>query len=113
MNLSPADLKAQTASIETGFVHGAVFLHVSVAQVQVLQGVQLAKIVVVDQPLGEVEQRSQLAKGAAVGLHLGGVVFRSEEGALVIRGNVASLVEEVQKTRLQHLKSRIWKKEAI
>lgn len=49
------DLKAQTAAVETGFVHGAVLLHKHVAQVSVLLAVQLAIIVVVDQPLCEME----------------------------------------------------------
>lgn len=78
------DLKTQTAAVETGFVHGAVLLHKPVAQVAVLLGVQLAVVVVVDQPLAEVEQSSQLAQGAAVRLHLGGVVVRPEEGTVEI-----------------------------
>ena len=65
-----ADLKAQAAAIETSFVHGAVLLHKPVAQIPVLQGVQLPLVVVVHQPLGEVEQGPQLAQGAAVRLHL-------------------------------------------
>ncbi len=101
-----ADLKAQTAAIETGFVHGAVLLHKPAAQVPVLQGVQLAVVVVVDEPLGEVEQSTQLAQSAAVCLHLRGVVVRPEEGTVAIRGNVTALVNDVQKARLQDLKER-------
>lgn len=101
-----ADLKAQTAAVETGFVHGAVLLHKLATQVTVLQRVQLAVAVVADQPLGEVEQGAQLTQNAAVRLHLRGVVVRSEEGTVVARGNVTALVNDVQKARLQDLKER-------
>lgn len=101
-----ADLKAQTAAVETGLVHGAVLLHKLATQVTVLQRVQLAAAVVVDQPLGEVEQGAQLTQNAAVRLHLRGVVVRSEEGTVVARGNVTALVNDVQKARLQDLKER-------
>lgn len=79
-----SDLEAQTAAIETSFVHGAVLLHKLAAQVAFLQGVQLAVVVVIEELLGEVEEGSQLAQGAAVRLHLRGIVFRPEEGTLVI-----------------------------
>lgn len=101
-----ADLKAQTAAVETGFVHGAVLLHEPTAEVTLLQGVQLGVVVVVDQPLCEVHQGAKLAQGAAVRLHLRGVVVCPEEGTVVIRGNVAALVNDVQKARLQDLKDR-------
>lgn len=100
------DLKAQTASIETGFVHGAVLLHKPSAQVPVMQGVQLAGVIVVEQPLGEVEQGTQLAQSAAVGLYLRRIVVRPEEGTVAITGNVTALVNDVQKARQQYLKER-------
>lgn len=108
-----ADLKAQTAAIETGFVHGAVLLHKLAAQVPVLQGVQLAVVVVVDQPLGEVEQGAQLTQSAAVCLHLRGIVVRPEEGTVVVRCNVTALVNDVQKARQQNLKERKKEKQSI
>lgn len=92
-----ADLKAQTAAVETRLVHGAVLLHKPVAQVPVLQGVQLAVFVVVDQLLGEVEQGAQLAQSAAVRLHLQRIVVRPEEGTVVIGSDVTALVDDVQK----------------
>lgn len=102
----PADLKAQTAAVETGFVHGAVLLHKLATQVPVLQRVQLPLAIVVDQPLGEVEQGAKLTQSTAVRLHLGGVVVRSEEGTVVVGGNVTALVYDVHKARLQDLKER-------
>ena len=101
---SLADLKAQTAAIETGFVHGAVLLHKLAAQLPVLQGVQLAVVIVIDQPLGEVEQCAQLAQSAAVRLHLRGIMICPEEGTVVIGGNVTALVDDVQKAGVQDLK---------
>lgn len=65
-----ADLKAQTAAVETGFVHGAVLLHKCSAQLCILQSVELPVLVVVDQLLGEIEQSPQLTEGTAVRLHL-------------------------------------------
>lgn len=103
---SLAHLEAKTAAIETGFVHGAVLLHKPAAKVRVLQGVQLAEAVVADQPLGEVQQGAQLAQSAAVGLHLRGVVVGPEEGAAVVGGDVAALVNDVQKAGMQNLKAR-------
>lgn len=105
-NMSPllADLKAQTAAVETRFVHGGVLLHKAAAQVLVLQGVQLAAVVVVDQLLGEMEKSSELAKGAAVRLHLRRVVVNPEEGVAVTGGNVTGFVDDVQKASLQDLK---------
>lgn len=100
---SGSDLKAQAAAVEAGFVHGAVLLHKPAAQLGVLQDVQLAVLVVVDEPPGEVEQRPQLAQRAAVRLHLRGVVLRAEEGAAVVRGDVATLMDDVQEAGLQHL----------
>lgn len=86
-------------------MHGAVLLHKLAAQLPVLQGVELAVVVVVDEPLGEVQEGAQLTQGAAVRLHLAGVVVGPEEGTVVVGGNVASLVDDVQKARLQDLKS--------
>lgn len=106
MKFLPADLKAQTAAVETGFVHGAVLLHKLAAQVPVLQGVQLAAVVVVDELLGEVEKGTQLTQSAAVRLHLRGIVLGPEEGTVVIRNNVAALLNYVQKASLQDLKER-------
>lgn len=106
MKFLPADLKAQTAAVETGFVHGAVLLHKLAAQVPVLQGVQLATLVVVDELLGEVEKGTQLTQSAAVRLHLRGIVLGPEEGTVVIRNNVAALLNYVQKASLQDLKER-------
>lgn len=102
----PADLESQTAAVETGLVHGAVLLHELAAQLPVLQRVELAVVVVVEQPLGEVQQGAQLAQSAAVRLHLGGVVVRPEKGTVVVGGNVPSLVNDVQKARLQDLEDR-------
>lgn len=99
-----ADLKAQTAAVETRFVHGGVLLHKAAAQVLVLQGVQLPAVVVVDQLLGEMEKSSELAKGAAVRLHLRRVVVNPEEGVAVTGGNVTGFVDDVQKASLQDLK---------
>lgn len=100
-----ADLETQTAAVETGLVHGAVLLHKLAAQLPVLQGVELAVVVVVDEPLGQVQQGAQLTQGAAVGLHLAGVVVGPEEGAVVVGGDVAPLVDDVQEARLQDLES--------
>lgn len=102
----PADLEAQTASVEAGFVHGAVLVHEAAAQVLVLQGVQLAVAVVLEQLLGEMQQRSQLTQSVAVRLHLRGVVLGPEEGAAVVGGDVTALVNDVKKTRLQDLNDR-------
>lgn len=77
-----ADLEAETAAIEAGFVHGAVLLHKLAAQI--LHGVQLPTFVVVEQLLGEVEQGAQLAQSAAVRLHLRDIVVRPEEGTVVV-----------------------------
>lgn len=99
-----ADLKAQAAAVEAGLVHGAVLPDELAAQVPVLQGVQLAVAVVVDQLLGQVQQRAQLAQRAAVRLHLRRVVLRPEEGTVVVGGDVTSLVDDVQKARQQDLK---------
>lgn len=101
-----ADLKAQTAAIETGLVHGAVLLHKLAAQVSVLQRVQLAVVVVIEQLLGEVEQGTQLTKSTAVCFHLRDIVVCPEEGSVVVRGNVTALVNDVQKAGLQNLKRR-------
>lgn len=87
-------------------MHGAVLLHELVAQLPVMQGVQLTIVVVIDQPLGEVQQGTQLTQSAAVRLHLGGVVVGPEEGTIVVGGNVLPLVNDVQKARLQDLKDR-------
>lgn len=84
-------------------MHGAVLLHEPAAQLGVLQHVQLAVLVVVDELPGEVEERPQLAQRAAVRLHLRGVVLGPEEGAAVVRGDVATLVDDVQEAGLQHL----------
>lgn len=92
-----ADLETQTAAVETGLVHGAVLLHELAAQLPVLQRVELAVVVVVDQPLGEMQQGAQLTQSTAVCLHLGGVVISSEKGTVVVGGNVPSLVNDVQK----------------
>lgn len=100
------DLKAQTATIETGFVHRAVLLHKHAAQFSILLAVQLAIVIVVYQLLCKIEQGTQLAQSAAVRLHLRGIVVRSKEGTVVIRDNVAAFVYDVQKARLQHLKER-------
>lgn len=86
-------------------MHGAVLLHKLAAQLPVLQRVKLAVVVVVDEPLGEVQQGAQLAQGAAVRLHLAGVVVGPEEGAVVVGGDIAGLVDDVQKARLQDLHS--------
>lgn len=101
-----ADLKAQTAAIETGFVHGTVLLHKLAAQVSVLQRVQLAVVVVTDQLLGKVEQGTQLTQSTAVCFHLRDIVVCPEEGSVVVRGNVTALVNDVQKAGLQDLKRR-------
>lgn len=101
-----AHLKAQTAAIEAGFVHGAVLLHKLAAQVGVLQRVELAAHVVVEQPLGQMQERPQLTQSVAVRLHLRGVVLRPEEGAVAVRGDIPALVNDVKKTRLQDLKER-------
>lgn len=108
-----ADLKAQTAAIETGFVHGTVLLHKLAAQVscRVLQRVQLAVVVVIDQLLGEVKQGTQLTQSAAVCFHLRDIVVCPEEGSVVVRGNVTALVNDVQKAGLQDLKGRKKEKE--
>jgi len=87
-------------------VHGAVLAHEPATQVSALQGVQLAEAVVVDELLGEVQQRPQLAQRAAVRLHLGRVVVRPEEGAVVVGGDVTPLVDDVQKARQQHLRGK-------
>lgn len=101
-----ADLKAQTAAVEAGFVHGAVLLHKLAAQVRVLQGVELAAHVVVEQLLGQMQECSQLTQSVAIGLHLRGIVLRPEEGAVAVRGDISALVNYVKKTRLQDLKER-------
>lgn len=106
ISLMLADLKAQTTAVETCFVHGAVLLHKPAAQVPVLKGVQLAGGVVIHQLLGEVEQGTQLAQGAAVRLHLRCIVVCPEEGTVVIRGNVTALVNDVQKAGVQDLKGK-------
>lgn len=87
-------------------MHGAVLLHKLAAQLPVLQGVELAVVVVVDEPLGEVQQGSQLAQSAAVCLHLGGVVVGSKKGPVAVGSDIASLVNNVQKARLQDLEDR-------
>lgn len=87
-------------------MHGAVLLHKLAAQLPVLQGVELAVVVVVDEPLGEVQKGAQLTQSTAVRLHLGGVVVGSEKGTVVVGGNVPSLVNDVQKARLQDLEDR-------
>lgn len=102
----PADLKAQTASVEAGFVHGAVLVHEAAAQVLVLQGVELAVGVVSEQLLGQMQERSQLTQSVAVSLHLRRVVLGPEEGAAVVGGDVTALVNDVKKTRLQDLNDR-------
>lgn len=109
-NLS-ADLKTQAPAVEAGLVHGAVLLHELVAQLPVLQRVELAAVVVVEEPLGEVQQGAQLTQSAAVRLHLAGVVVGPEEGAGVVGGNVAALVDDVQKARLQDLEEGKERKE--
>lgn len=101
-----ADLKAQTAAIEAGFVHGAVLLHKLAAQVRVLQRVELAAHVVVEQLLGQMQEGSQLTESVAISLHLRGIVLRPEEGAVAVRGDISALVNYVKKTRLQDLKER-------
>lgn len=101
-----ADLKAQTAAIEAGFVHGAVLLHKLAAQVRVLQRVELATHVVVEQLLGQMQEGSQLTESVAISLHLRGIVLRPEEGTVAVRGDISALVNYVKKTRLQDLKER-------
>ena len=107
------DLKAQTASVETRLVHGAVLLHKPAGQFPVLLRVQLAAFVVVDQLLGEVEQGPQLAQGAAVRLHLRRIVLGPEEGAVAVVGNVTALVYDVHKAGLQDLEDNKWGKEMM
>lgn len=104
--VSTADLKAQAASVEAGFVHGAVLVHEATAQVPLLQGVELAVGVVMEQLLGQMQQRSQLTQSVAIRLHLGGVVLGPEEGAAVVGGDVTALVNDVKKTRLQDLNDK-------
>lgn len=87
-------------------MHGAVLVHEAAAQVPVLQGVQLAVGVVVEQLLGQMQERSQLTQRVAVGLHLRSVVLGPEEGAAVVGGDVTALVNDVEKTRLQDLNDR-------
>lgn len=101
----PAHLEAQAASVEAGLVHGAVLLNEAVAQVGILRRVQMPVGVVVDEPLGEVEQRPQLAEGAAVRLHLRGVVLRPEEGSSAVGGDVATFMDDVHQAGLQHLQA--------
>lgn len=101
-----ADLKAQTAAIEAGFVHGAVLLHKLAAQVHVLQRVELAAHVVIEQLLGQMQKSPQLTESVAISLHLRGIVLRPEEGAVAVRGDISALVNYVKKTRLQDLKDR-------
>lgn len=108
-----ADLKAQTAAIETGFVHGTVLLHKLAAQVSVLQRVQLAVVVVIEQLLGKVEQGTQLTQSTAVCFHLRDIVVCPEEGSVVVRGNVSALVNDVQKAGLQDLKRRKTENESL
>lgn len=81
-------------------------MHEATAQVPVLQGVELAVGVVMEQLLGQMQQRSQLTQSVAVGLHLGSVVLRPEEGAAVVGGDVTALVNDVKKTRLQDLNDK-------
>lgn len=78
-----------------------------------MQGVQLTIVVVIDQPLGEVQQGAQLTQSATVCLHLGGVVVGPEEGTIVVGGNVLPLVNDVQKARLQDLKDRKKRKKNV
>lgn len=78
-----------------------------------MQGVQLTIVVVIDQPLGEMQQGAQLAQSAAVCLHLGGVVVGPKEGTIVVRSNVLPLVNDVQKARLQDLKDRQKRKKNV
>lgn len=99
------DLESQTASEKTGLVHGAVLLHKPAAQVPVLLGEQLTVLVVVEEPLGEVDQGAQLTEGVAVRLNLGGVVVSPEEGTVVVGGDVTALLNDVQKARLQDLQT--------
>lgn len=101
-----ADLKAQTAAVEAGFVHGAVLLHKPAAQVGVLQRAQLSAGVVIKKPLSEVEQGPQLAQSSHVRLHLWRIVVRSEKGGVVIGGDVAGLVNDVQKAGQQDLREK-------
>ena len=109
MTPSPTDLEAQAAAVEAGLVHGGVLLHEPPAQDAVLQGVQLPVAVVVEQALGEVEEGAELAQGAAVGLHLGGVVLRPEEGPAAAGGDVAAFVDDVEEAGLQHLRETTWR----
>ena len=101
-----ADLKAQTAAVETRFVHGAVLLHKPAGQLPILEVEQLAMGVVVHQPLGQVEKGTQLAQGAAVRLYLRCIVLRPEEGVAVIQGDVTALVNDMQQAGLQDLKEK-------
>ena len=97
------DLEAQAAAVEAGLVHGGVLPDETAAQLPVLQGDELVVVVVMQQPLGQVEQGAQLAQGAAVGLHLPRVMRSTEEDATAVGADVAPLVDDVENAAAHHL----------
>jgi len=100
-----AHLKAQATAIEATFMHGWVFADKTLAESAFILEKEVAMAIVMQHTLSQVEQGAQLAERIAVRLHLPGIVRHSEEDAATISGDVAPLVDDVQKAATHNLET--------
>lgn len=100
---SSSHLEAQTAAIEAALVHGGVFAYKALAEAALILEKEVAVAVVMEHALSQVEQGPQLAQGAAVGLHLSGVVGHSKKDAAAVRADVPSFLDDVEQAAAHHL----------
>lgn len=86
-------------------MHGRVFADEALAEATFVLEEEVAVAVVVQHALSQVQQGPQLAKGVAVGLHFPGVVRYAKKDAAAVGGNVASLLDNVEKAAAHHLQT--------
>lgn len=99
-------LKAQAATIEAPFVHGWVLADKTLAEATFILEKKIAVAVVVQHALSQVEQGAQLTQGVTVRLHLPGIVRHSEKDAAPVGGDVATLVDDVEKAATHNLEKK-------
>lgn len=86
-------------------MHGGVFADETLAEAAFVGEKQVAVAVVVKHALSQVQQGPQLAKGVAVSLHFPGVVRYAEKDAAAVCGDVAALLDNVEKAAAHHLQT--------
>lgn len=103
MSRSSSHLKAKAAAVEAPLVHGWVFADKTLAEATFILEEKVAVAVVMQHALSQVEQGSQLAKSIAIGLHLPRIVCYAKEDAAAVGGDVAPLLDDVEKAAAHHL----------